>query len=817
MGEEHKHFSEDTKKPKPSVGEGNAAGPSPSPSSKVMFGDLINGICFTAFSLVYIYLWQVVTPLDERTGPRNTCVAFLLTTIFSWLSVWRGKPLWSAWAMAAMCVSIACMNIYKWPHPEVVVVPQYCWCLLIIAANQCLTIPYRVWLAVLAAVNALGVVLVLDTFNVIPLLLAASAIYACGLYYYRRQHQTGSTLISANAANLVLAGSFAYYASFEMMSMYTEANYATTGGYNILRIGFFAVAGLAASGSFKQEIEFKMALERKVAETTGEIRAQAEKLRKVERALQASETAIAITCSTQQRIEWSNAAFRRLAGVSFCENQTFWDMIHMRKSDRARLEEMFAEETKQQAIHEMKIGDRFCSIDLTSLEEEDKGLFMVVLKDVTERQARLEAEKAAEREALIAKASNESMQTLSHELRTPLQGIMGMTSLLLENQSLEAPTEVMECMSMVMTSSRLLLTLINNILDTRKCDAGRMDEFTLGPVPLGPSIQEAQAFCKPFATVSGVTLSMREIDEGLSVEANPLRLSQIMINLISNAIKYGPENSNICVSSRVIAKKQVDREISNAALAVGCKTTKSYDGDVVVISVCDEGKGIPMEHSARLFGRFAQFDADEPRKRVAGQPSGTGLGLSLCAEFTGRMGGQIWARNIPSGGCCFSFYLPRSQKPRPEHAVITPESNVSVSHSSNELKVPGSQRLPMRVLLVDDTQINLKVFGRMLEKLQIGTVKSANSGEKALELTRNQRFDLVITDLHMPGMQGTELSAAIHELTPGQIPIVVGLTADQSERVEAECREAGMLTVLHKPITQQALGEFFEQIADTLK
>ena len=141
----------------------------------------------------------------------------------------------------------------------------------------------------------------------------------------------------------------------------------------------------------------------------------------------------------------------------------------------------------KQSSHEFAVGKRFFSIDLTSLEEEDKELSMVVLKDVTERRARLRAEKIAERESLVAKAMNESMQTLSHELRTPLQGIMGITSLLLEDKSLEAPSEVMECMSMVMTSSRLLLTLINNMLDTQKCDAGRMDQFTLGPVALRSS------------------------------------------------------------------------------------------------------------------------------------------------------------------------------------------------------------------------------------------------------------------------------------------------------------------------------------------
>lgn len=314
-----------------------------------------------------------------------------------------------------------------------------------------------------------------------------------------------------------------------------------------------------------------------------------------------------------------------------------------------------------------------------------------------------------------------------------------------------------------------------------------------------------------------MTLSLKEVDEGLSVKANPLRLSQIMINLISNAVKYGPEDSYVNVSSRVLSKKHADQEIADKALATGNKTPTSYDGRVVVISVCDEGSGIRMEHCDRLFGRFAQFEAEDSLNNGVGQPSGTGLGLSLCAEFVSRMEGQIWAQNIPPKGCCFSFYLPLSEETVPiAQAAITPENNISVS---DQYSTKGSGRsrlphLPLRILLVDDTKINLKVFGRMLEKLHVGTVKSVDSGEKALALVRSQEFDLVITDLHMPGMQGTELSAAIcNEETIGRRrPIVVGLTADQSEKVEAECREAGMFMVLHKPITQQALGDFFEQL-----
>ena len=151
-------------------------------------------------------------------------------------------------------------------------------------------------------------------------------------------------------------------------------------------------------------------------------------------------------------------------------------------------------------------------------------------------------------------------------------------------------------------------------------------------------------------------------------------------------------------------------------------------------------------------------------------------------------------------------------------SVGAPTRNISVVQSPNTvLPLIDAQLSQLRVLLVDDTHINLKVFGRMLEKLHIGKVVTTDSGPKALALLRSdpEGFDLVITDLHMPEMQGTELSTIIRNESVffhcGKRPLVVGLTADQNESVEAECRAAGMSLVLHKPITQHGLSDFFAQ------
>lgn len=391
-----------------------------------------------------------------------------------------------------------------------------------------------------------------------------------------------------------------------------------------------------------------------------------------------------------------------------------------------------------------------------------------------------------------------------------------MTSMLLDDENTGVSKEVIECLSMIMTSSRLLLTLINNILDMRKCDAGYMDQFTIGSVKLQPCFEEVKDFCRPFASVSGIDLVMDMTHAGCSVQANPLRLQQILINLISNSIKYGPSNSTVSLSSRVTSKQKIDQEIQSHALATGCETLP-YEGNVVVISVRDEGSGISPRESNRLFGRFAQLHGND-RTDVA-QPSGTGLGLSLCAEFVGRMRGQVWAENVESGGCIFSFYLPKSEETSTNSLpVSTPDSNLAVVNTRVLRPSKSFSASNIRILLVDDIQINLKILRRMFEKLDVGRVVTVDSGEKALGCLASETFDLVVTDLHMPVMLGTELSMAIHndEILSKKPPVVVGLTADSGEAVEAECREAGMTMVLHKPITQHGLEDFLDHFCKAM-
>lgn len=238
---------------------------------------------------------------------------------------------------------------------------------------------------------------------------------------------------------------------------------------------------------------------------------------------------------------------------------------------------------------------------------------------------------------------------------------------------------------------------------------------------------------------------------------------------------------------------------------------------VLCFSIADCGPGIAPHQADRLFRRFARLDRKPIRglggSNKVGQPSGTGLGLNLCQMFVQRMHGEIWAdNNGNSKGSTFSFFLPLAAESTTRPLIDAPVSMSSKRcRSFEDLDLCKTQ---LRVLLVDDVLINRKVIGRMVKQVGVSDIVIADSGENALvELSDNGPYDLVITDLQMPGMPGTDLCKAImsSETPPNRLPVVVGLTADTSVQVAENCRDSGMSQVLYKPISVVEMMEFFER------
>jgi len=790
----------------------------------------VNGLCYTAFLLIYLWMWL----RDPIPGAGQIVIAFAWTAVFSWVSYLKKSAVASILACLGMSASIAGMNLYRWPHSdEVVVLPQFLWSLLIICGNTPLNFLVKTALALLALATALVVAVYSPLLNVsdaLPVLLGATAVHILFHYYAMIKAGSKKELISAHGASLVLAGTFAYHMSHEILSILSKPGYATEGGYSILKAGFFASVGLAAAGAFRREIDVKESLEVQVEERTREIVKQAERLHMVGLALEESETAIAITDS-DQRVVWFNPALKRLVErkESQLQNQPILEVLRPSHVDSSKLLICFNE--KATLHEEITLCGSEILAEVSPFSEvegaDSTARFLVVLKDITAQRARERAEQAAEQEAALAKAMSESIEVLSHDLRTPLQGILGMTSMMLDDPLV--PIDTKESLSMVLASSRLLLTLINNLLDVRKCDADRMDAFQIVSVPLAETLENACDFCKPIATLTRVKIEL-SLDEarGATVQSDALRLQQVVINLTSNAIKYTAVGSIVRIRAQIATLERVEAAIDQALTSgphqSAWDTRVKRLVNVVVISVSDEGRGVSSDAAGRLFGRFSQLqnhnEANKIGESTVGQPSGSGLGLNLCLKFVQRMKGNIWVINNDDGpGSTFAFYLPLTSgslaraygSESPRRQALADSSFHGGSDDLEELFTGA-----YRVLVVDDSVINRKVVGRMLKRVGIETVGTADSGEKALELLEEVDYNLVITDIHMPGMSGMELSEAIREGNFLSRPVVVGLTADASDSREAEYAESGMVHLLHKPVTKSQMQDFFENIAPQL-
>lgn len=357
-----------------------------------------------------------------------------------------------------------------------------------------------------------------------------------------------------------------------------------------------------------------------------------------------------------------------------------------------------------------------------------------------------------------------------------------------------------------------------------------MEDFPLASIPAPDQIKDAICFCQPLAFISNVNIvTDLRTEKKICVRSNALRLQQVLINLISNSIKYTKTGSDITIQIQATSLGDVRRRIEKAMASSHNVNDGEGDDDesnVLVFSVSDCGPGIARDQAGRLFQRYAQLEKRPTRtlgSNFVGQPSGTGVGLHLCQLFVNRMNGQIWATNNRNGrdGCTFSFYLPlvscdaNDSVPDPASSIWVSDIQTNPNENEGENKISKESVFDCRVLLVDDTLINRKVFDRMLKKIGISHSVTVNSGEKALqELARNS-YDLVITDLQMPGMSGTELSAAIRDSNNGSI--VVGLTADISSEALERCVESGMADLLYKPITLSEMKDYFETTVPHLK
>lgn len=389
---------------------------------------------------------------------------------------------------------------------------------------------------------------------------------------------------------------------------------------------------------------------------------------------------------------------------------------------------------------------------------------------------RAEADLRAARDAAheASRAKSDFLAMMSHEIRSPMNGVLGFVELL-GDTALDEDQQHM--VKLIHASATTLLGVINDVLDFSKVDAGAI-EIVLEPVVLReflpPQIEPLTLAAEHKSLTLACDIAAAVPD---CVAVDPQRLWQILLNLLSNAIKF---------TERGVVR-----------LEVGVIDGEEAGPQRLSFRVEDSGIGMDDAVLGRLFQPFTQADASTTKRF-----GGTGLGLSIAWRFAELMGGTITASSVPGKGSTFDLILPLATAPRP---VAAPERAAA---GKRDLRSAG----PFRVLVAEDQATNRFLIQRQLAQLGV-EADMAEDGRAALALYEQRPYALLITDCHMPEMDGIELTAQIRSREPAgaHLPIV-GLTADVTPEISQRCRAAGMDELLTKPTRIGRLEEMLRAL-----
>ena len=385
-----------------------------------------------------------------------------------------------------------------------------------------------------------------------------------------------------------------------------------------------------------------------------------------------------------------------------------------------------------------------------------------IVRDITETKLfEAELEESRRKAEAAAAAKSAFLANMSHELRTPLTSIIGFSRLMHERADL--PREAQQHARRIYDASEALLALINDVLDLSKLDAGHA-ELELQPFSLRHLADEAMGLLAIQAAAKGLALKL-ELDPKTPqlIQGDVTRLRQVLLNFLSNAVKFTQEGS-------VVVKTSWRRLKSGSRLKV---------------QVIDTGAGIAPETVGKLFERFSQAEVSINRTH-----GGTGLGLSISKAIVELMGGTIGVDSQPGEGSTFWFEIPTEAA----------EGQTPADVVGAEMEWPG-----LNILMVDDTAVNRELVRLMLEPLGLN-IEEAAGGADAVQAAMTKPFDLILMDVRMPGVDGLEATRVIRAASAfNRHTPILALTEDVQPENAAACRNAGMDDVLAKPISPQEL------------
>lgn len=391
---------------------------------------------------------------------------------------------------------------------------------------------------------------------------------------------------------------------------------------------------------------------------------------------------------------------------------------------------------------------------------------IIAFENITEQKeqekALIDAKKLAEEAVIIKK---EFLETMSHELRTPLNAVVGISHLLLEQEYL---TKQYENLSTLKFSAENLTLIINDILDYSKIEAGKIS-FEKGIISIDDILQKTYDIFSPQSLKNGTNfLIQKSEDIPLFVIGDPLRLVQIINNLVSNAIKFTHKGE---VKIEVLKEKETLKKV------------------ILRFNVIDTGIGISINKIENIFESFSQASSATTRKY-----GGTGLGLTITKQLVELQKGEISLKSDEGKGSVFSFQLPFLK---------------TKTTSVEKLKFIY-EPLKLKVLVVEDSQVNQMVVVQFLKQWKNEMI-CVNDGLEAVEILQKENFDVVLMDIHMPNMDGIEATQEIRKFNK-ELPIIA-LTATVSE-MKDKIEKVGMNGIVNKPFNPEELYHALKQIVN---